>query len=117
MPVCSYVVFAETGRSADLARRLEGIPGCEVERAENRDLLLLVTDTATPEADHALRTRVEAEPGIQAMVMAFGEIDPETEQADPVAAARALERGGTPLPVLDPSVLPQGGAGGVGDRA
>lgn len=92
MPVCSYVVFPEPGRTHPLARTLAEIPGCEVKTAENREMLLLVTSTESAAEDRALRERVEAERDIQALVMAFGEIDPETEERDPVAALRGRER-------------------------
>ena len=100
MPVCSYVVFPRTGCSAPLARRLEALDGCTVAVAENREILLLVTATERPEADRALRARVESDPDIECLVMAFGEIDPETEERDPVKAARAAEGGGRELPVV-----------------
>jgi nitrate reductase NapAB chaperone NapD len=101
VPICSYVVFPAPGRTDVLARTLGDFEGCTVEVAENREMLLLVTETSSPEADRVLRTRVEAEPDIEALVLAFGEIDPETEEGDPVAGAREAERAGLRLPVLD----------------
>jgi nitrate reductase NapAB chaperone NapD len=103
VPVCGYVVIPEDGSGRTLARKLAGFPGCDVARAENRELLLLVTDTPGAEEDRALRRRLEAMDGIRALVLAFGEIDPETSQGDP------LQKEGRPrgrrLPVLDPGEL------------
>jgi nitrate reductase NapAB chaperone NapD len=96
VPVCSYVVFPEDGRTTPLLHTLNQLPGCEARAAENREMLILVTSTDTAEADRALRERLEAERDIQCLVMAFGEIDPETEEADPVAALRRRERGQRP---------------------
>lgn len=94
MPICSYVVFPEAGRGERVARSLGALEECQVEAAENREMLLLVTVTESPDEDRALRQRVESEEGIECMVMAFGEIDPETEERDPVATARASEGAG-----------------------
>jgi nitrate reductase NapAB chaperone NapD len=101
MPVCSYLVIPEEGATEEVAARLGALPGCDVAPAENRDLLLLVTDTPGPEEDTALRDRLEAMEGIHALILAFGEIDPETHQGDPVAQGRRRRR----LPVVDPGGL------------
>lgn len=114
MPVCSYVVFPREGRTGPLARTLAALDGCEVEVAENREMLLLVTATDSPEDDRTLRARVESEPDIECMVMAFGEIDPETEMRDPMAEARAAEKGGRSLPVLSGRRTAPGPASGSG---
>jgi nitrate reductase NapAB chaperone NapD len=76
MPVCSYLVIPEKGQGARLARRLDELPGCDVVQARNREVLLLVTDTPGPAEDRRLRARIEGLPGIQALVLSFGEIDP-----------------------------------------
>jgi len=100
MPVCSYLVIPETGALEDLAGRLRGLPGCDVAKAENRGLLLLVTDTRGPEEDEALRRRLEGMDGIHALVLAFGEIDPEVGGS----VSPGGERGSRSrsLPVVDP---------------
>jgi nitrate reductase NapAB chaperone NapD len=104
MPVCSYLVIPAPGALAGVEDRLRALPGCDVTRAENRDLLLLVTDTPGPDDDAALRDRLEGMEGIHALVLAFGEIDPETAQGDPVADGRRRRR----LPVVDPGGLGPG---------
>jgi hypothetical protein len=103
MPICSYLVIPREGASEALAGRLEGLPGCEVARPARGEVLLLVTDTATPGEDEALRARIEAFQEIQALVLTFGEIDPETPLADPVGATRHRRPG---LPVLPTEVRP-----------
>ena len=92
MPVCGYVVVPEPGESAPLARRLRAEDGCEVVPARNDDMLLLVTMADSLDEDAALRRRIEALPGIQALLMTFGEIDPDTREADPLQAARRGSR-------------------------
>ena len=88
MPICSYLVIPGEGASPAVAARLAEIPGCDVLSAENRDLLLLVTQADTPEEDAALRSRVEATEGVRGLVLTFGDVDPDTDQADPLGSVR-----------------------------
>jgi len=88
MPICSYLVIPEEGATDRVRDGLAGVPGCEVERAENRDVLILVTDTPGLEEEGRLRSRVEAMEGIQALLLTFGEIDPDADIADPIALGK-----------------------------
>jgi nitrate reductase NapAB chaperone NapD len=97
MAVCSYLVIPEPGRAGPVAGRLAAIPGCEVTAAENRDVLLLVTESDGPEEEKALREELESVPGVMALVLTFGEIDPEAPSADSAERADAATAG---LPVL-----------------
>lgn len=147
MPVCSYMVLPEPGEARSLSRRLATLPGCDVTPSRNRNLLLLVTDTPSPEQDRELRSTLEKMEGIHALILTFGEIDPETEEADPVGAGRKHRRPGPgtgsrqpgpgerqrapsqgparPLPVIHPAHLgelrqaarPEGEAASPNDRA
>ncbi len=111
MPVCSYLVIPEPECVDTLARDLDSLSGCEVARSENRGLLLLVTDTPGPDEDRELRRRIEGMEGIQAMVLTFGEIDPDTDQADPIRSEQKKGpksgRRGRRLPVVTPDGLPE----------
>jgi nitrate reductase NapAB chaperone NapD len=106
MPVCSYLVVPQPGAADSVAQRLSDLPGCDVARAENRDVLLLVTDTPGPDEDARLREVLETMEGIQALVLSFGEIDPETSKGDPLA--RDGRRRRRPLAVVDPSGIVSG---------
>jgi nitrate reductase NapAB chaperone NapD len=75
MPICSYLVVPEPGATDAVRARLALLPGCDVLQAENRDLLVLVTDTADREEEEALRGRVEALDGIGALLLTFGEVE------------------------------------------
>lgn len=77
MPVCSYVVIPQPGRLAPLTERLAAIPGCEVTRATNREVLLLVTETADGASEATLRAALEAIPGIQELLLTFGDLAPD----------------------------------------
>ncbi|HSM04543.1 MAG TPA: hypothetical protein VK858_07965 [Longimicrobiales bacterium] len=89
MPICGYVVVPRKGELAGTAEALSRLEGCEVFPAENEDLLLLVTETESLEADAILRRSLRQSPGIQALLLTFGEIDPDAPVGDPV---RELER-------------------------
>jgi nitrate reductase NapAB chaperone NapD len=77
MPVCSYVVIPEPGATQAVQERLASLPGCETVRAENREVILLVTDTAGAEQEEQLRRQVQATPGILTVVLAFGDLEDE----------------------------------------
>lgn len=107
MPVCSYLVIPREGADERLAKRLADLPHCDVARAEEGNVLLLVTDAPGPVEDRELRRTLEGLEGIHALILTFGEIDPDTEEADPLASERGKRRR---LPVVDP-----GGLGLSGD--
>jgi nitrate reductase NapAB chaperone NapD len=77
MSICGYLVIPAEGSSDALAQQLAALPGCDVVRARNREVLVLVTDTPGPGEDNALRERLTAMPDIRALVLAFGDIDPD----------------------------------------
>ncbi len=106
MPICSYLVIPERGAARRVERRLTDLSGCDVTRARNRDVLILVTETPGLEEENDLRERIEAMEGIQALLLTFGEIDPETPVRDPVSVGRNRREDRRPLPVVDPEVEP-----------
>ena len=69
MPIKSYLVHTRTGRHAEAADQLAALPGCTVAPAENRDVLVLVTDTASEGAETALRLRVENIEAVSAVTL------------------------------------------------
>jgi nitrate reductase NapAB chaperone NapD len=98
MPICSYLVVPEAGATRRVAVELSRMPGCEVVAAQNRDLLILVTETASLGADQALRERVERLDGIECVMLTFGEIDAALEVGDPLAERRSASRSSRPSP-------------------
>jgi len=83
MPICSYLVIPREGAASGIAAGLGELPGCDVVAAREGDVLLLVTETESPAADRALRTRIEQLEGVRGLVLTFGEIDPERDERDP----------------------------------
>jgi nitrate reductase NapAB chaperone NapD len=110
MPICSYLLIPEDGASARVSERLAALPGCDVVEAENRDVLILVTDTRGFDEERALRRKVEAMDGIQALLLTFGEIDPDAPIGDPVRVGDpvAVDERGRRLPVLESTMRGDG---------
>lgn len=86
MPICSYLVIPGEGTLATVQSELAALVGCDVIRAENRDVLMLVTESTGPADEDRLRAEIEAVDGIDALLFTFGEIDPDTPARDPLAS-------------------------------
>ncbi|MFT5089454.1 MAG: nitrate reductase NapAB chaperone NapD [Candidatus Latescibacterota bacterium] len=84
MPICSYIVFPHPGKKNQLARELDAIAGCQTQRAEGEDLLLLLTETSSKKEEKALLDHLESVRDIQCLVLSFGALD---EEAPAVSAA------------------------------
>jgi nitrate reductase NapAB chaperone NapD len=74
MAICSYLVIPEAGAATAVLERIAALPGCDVVPALEHDILLLVTETADVESDEALRGRIEALEGVQALMLTFAEV-------------------------------------------
>jgi nitrate reductase NapAB chaperone NapD len=72
MTVQSYLVYPEAGRVEAVSRSLSDIPSCEVIRAENRDLLILVTETDDAQAQKKLETQIEELAGVECVALVSG---------------------------------------------
>lgn len=69
MIIKSYLVFPAAGQQAACRAALEALPGCQVEPAANRDLLVLVTESADEAAEKALETQLHAIPSIEGLTL------------------------------------------------
>lgn len=54
MPIKSYILHFEEGKQETLLKELHKLENCEVIPAQNHDVIILVTDTATEEIDSNL---------------------------------------------------------------
>ena len=72
MPIKSYLAYPAQGKRTELERALNKMPGCDVINAQNRDLLILVTETADKKSEEALETRLEALPELQWLALVAG---------------------------------------------
>ena len=74
MPVCSYVVHPVPGRMHSLTKTLNSMKGCEVTPAKEHELLILVTETNSPQEEYALQEKLTHQDDIECLALAFGEI-------------------------------------------
>lgn len=74
MPILSYLVLPVAGATHQVVQRLAAMPGCEVARAANRDLLILVTETSGDADEQALQSGLAAIEGIWSMSLVFGSV-------------------------------------------
>jgi nitrate reductase NapAB chaperone NapD len=78
MPICSYLVTPIEGKCDEAAERLRDLAGCRVTRAEQCDLLVVVTETASAEEECRLQEALNTIDQIQCLALTFGQIQPGT---------------------------------------
>jgi nitrate reductase NapAB chaperone NapD len=69
MPITSYLASPARGEVERLTRDLEALPGCTVLPSDDREVLVVVTETDDDAADEALSERLRAHPGLDALVL------------------------------------------------
>ncbi len=79
MPVCSYVVHAVEGEFDALAQELSEKAGCDAYPSDGREVIVLVTDTPTKEADKQLYKELKVNDKINCIAISFADI-PEGEE-------------------------------------
>ncbi len=94
MPIKSYLAYPARGRTADLTRALRQIAGCEVIPAENRPVLILVTDTADDAADEAVQVALAAIDSLQGLTLVSGLSD--AALAGPASPPQTITQGEEP---------------------
>ncbi|MCK5441959.1 MAG: hypothetical protein KAJ23_08720 [Maribacter sp.] len=72
MPVKSYLAHPHEGKKSELLSALSEIECCEVIPAENKDVIVLVTDTANEIEENILKEKLEAIESIKLFSMVSG---------------------------------------------
>lgn len=80
MPICGYLVYPVAGKSDELVRTLGAIPECDVQKSENRDVMLLVTDTADETHEERLQNRLKSINSILCLAMTFAGMDESPQE-------------------------------------
>ncbi len=75
MPIFSYLVIPTTGAIDRLYDELTAIPWCEVMVAENKEIIILVTDTPDAATEKELQQQLKELRSLQSMSMTFGHND------------------------------------------
>lgn len=78
VPIKSYVAWPALHKAEMLEADLLQLPGCEVLRSTNQDLLLLVTDTPDDPAEEALLRKLDALPSLQCLSLVAGVTEKES---------------------------------------
>ena len=72
MPIKSYLAHPQDGKKADLINALSKMANCEVIPAENKDLLIVVTDTDDLTEDEQLKEAIEAIDSLKLLALVSG---------------------------------------------
>ena len=75
MPVFSYLAYPEENKKQQLITELSSIEYCEVRPADNKDVVILITDAPDVDTDKALQTKIQALDSLQSISMTFGHTD------------------------------------------
>ena len=72
MPIISYLAHPHDGRKEELIKALSSMQECEVIPAENKDVLVLVTETKTKADEDKLKQKLEAIDSLKLLAMVSG---------------------------------------------
>ncbi|RED44903.1 hypothetical protein [Seonamhaeicola aphaedonensis] len=72
MPIISYLAHPQDGKKESLINEISQLSNCEVIPAENKDLLIVVTDTNNKEEDEQLKEKIEALDSLKLLAMVSG---------------------------------------------
>ena len=78
MPISSYLAHPVDGRKADLQKALEGFSSVDVIPAENKDVLIIVTETRSKQEDEDLKNKIEELESLQLLAMVSGFDNPQS---------------------------------------
>lgn len=72
MPIFSYLAIPKQGAKDDLCLELSSLDYCQVVPAENREVVILVTDTPDKSTEKKLQKQIQAVPSLQSISLSFG---------------------------------------------
>lgn len=72
MPIKSYLAHPHEGKKEDLIQALSSISQCEVIPAENKDILVVVTETETKAEEENLKQQLETISSLKLLAMVSG---------------------------------------------
>ena len=72
MPVFSYLAYPEKGAKEQLLKDLSTMQYCEATPADNKDILILLTDTPDDATEKTLQKQLKALKSLQSLGMTFG---------------------------------------------
>lgn len=72
MPIISYLAHPQEGKKDELLKVLSTMDQCEVIPAENKNLLIVVTDTDTDKEQDDLKERIETIDSLKLLALVSG---------------------------------------------
>ncbi len=72
MPVFGYLAIPEQGALERLVEQLSALPHCEVIPADNKEVLILVTDAPNDAEEKKLQNTLKQLDALQSLSMTFG---------------------------------------------
>ncbi len=72
MPIKSYLAHPHQGKKSEVYQTLSSIEQCEVIPAENKELLIVVTDTNSSKEEDILQEKLQAIESIKLLAMVSG---------------------------------------------
>ena len=75
MPVFSYLALPEQGAINELFSELRSMDHCEVTPSDNKEVIILVTDTPDEPAEKELQAKFKNIKSLQSLSMTFGHVD------------------------------------------
>jgi nitrate reductase NapAB chaperone NapD len=75
MPIFSYLAYPKPGAKEALLNELAALEYCEVTPAENKDILILLTDTPDEKKEKELQKKLKGLQSLESLGMTFGHTD------------------------------------------
>lgn len=72
MPIKSYLAHPHDGQKETLIKEVKAIAQCDVIPAENKDVLIVVTETNSKEEEDILKAKLDAIKSIKLLAMVSG---------------------------------------------
>ncbi|MDN5202305.1 hypothetical protein QQ008_13045 [Fulvivirgaceae bacterium BMA10] len=76
MPIKSYIAFPAKGQRSVLSKELNKLPWCEAIPAENKDVLVLVTDTKDQKEEDLFQEKLNKIKSLDHLTLVSGFNDP-----------------------------------------
>ncbi len=72
MPIKSYIALAHDGQHQQMIAELSAIEQCELTLSTNKEVVILITDTANEDGERALKRQLESLPSLKFLTMVAG---------------------------------------------
>ncbi len=78
MPIKSYLAHPHNGKKEILINALSALSNCEIIPAENKEVVVLITETDTEEQDKKLKEQIETIDSLKLLALVSGFNNPKS---------------------------------------